>query len=433
MRGAGMRGEPEPYRVPITRWQDAAGKRCKSTDPGAIQVRTESATYYADLVTTPGGPIRRVSLKTTRYREACQELKRLLRQYGYAARDASAAFADHPTRPIGEHVAEWVQSLRAGDRSEDRIEALQSRVEKLIALAGWTMLIEVSPDSAELALRQLIDNGLSVQTRNHYLAAAKQFIRWAWTRGRMPSHPLLSVKPLATHGRLRRERRCPTDDEIARLFGYLASNPEPPKSSRGPRADAALRPAHRALLYRVAMATGFRLSELRSLERSGIDLDAGTITVRAGYSKRRRTDTQHVPGWLVAELRAWLDAGGELFAALPRGKASAKMLQRDLAGAGIPYKVEGPDGPLYFDFHALRHHYITHAASIPGIDIKTLLELTRHSTPELTLRVYAKARTERVRAAVEQIPPPGELTGEPSQPERKGKGSGTEAERKGGR
>ncbi len=35
------------------------------------------------------------------------------------------------------------------------------------------------------------------------------------------------------------------------------------------------------------------------------------------------------------------------------------MIRRDLEAASIPYTVDGPDGPLFADFHALRHSYIT--------------------------------------------------------------------------
>ena len=38
---------------------------------------------------------------------------------------------------------------------------------------------------------------------------------------------------------------------------------------------------------------------------------------------------------------------------------AAEMLRFDLDAARIPYTVEGPDGSLYADFHALRHSYIT--------------------------------------------------------------------------
>ena len=31
------------------------------------------------------------------------------------------------------------------------------------------------------------------------------------------------------------------------------------------------------------------------------------------------------------------------------------MLRIDLKAAGIPYVIDGPDGPLHADFHSLRH------------------------------------------------------------------------------
>ena len=59
----------------------------------------------------------------------------------------------------------------------------------------------------------------------------------------------------------------------------------------------------------------------------------------------------------------------------------AEMLRGDLEAAGIPYAVEGPDGPLYADFHALRHTYLT-LGGRAGIDLRTLQELAGHSTPD---------------------------------------------------
>ena len=43
-------------------------------------------------------------------------------------------------------------------------------------------------------------------------------------------------------------------------------------------------------------------------------------------------------------------------------RKAAVMLQIDLKVAGVPYTVPGPDGPLYGDFHSLRHTYITYLA-----------------------------------------------------------------------
>ncbi len=54
-----------------------------------------------------------------------------------------------------------------------------------------------------------------------------------------------------------------------------------------------------------------------------------------------------------------------------RDKRGAEMMRGDLTAAGIPYAVDGPDGPLYADFHVLRHSYLT-LGGRSGIDLRTL-------------------------------------------------------------
>src|SRR5262249_29614645 len=85
-----------------------------------------------------------------------------------------------------------------------------------------------------------------------------------------------------------------------------------------------------------------------------------------------------------------------------RDGQGAEMLRRDLEAAGIPYAVEGPDGPLYADFHALRHTYLT-LGGRAGIDLRTLQELAGHSTPNLTAR-YSHRRLHDLAGAVERLP-----------------------------
>jgi hypothetical protein len=87
-----------------------------------------------------------------------------------------------------------------------------------------------------------------------------------------------------------------------------------------------------------------------------------------------------------------------------------------IAGAGIPYSVEGPDGPLFADFHALRHSYIT-ALGRGGVDLRTAQELAGHSTPVLTAR-YSHRRLHAPPA-----PRPGRRRRETSRP-REARGGG---------
>ncbi len=64
----------------------------------------------------------------------------------------------------------------------------------------------------------------------------------------------------------------------------------------------------RAMLYRLAVETGLRAGELRSLIRSSFQLDGDkpTVTVAAAYSKRRREDILPLRPELVEELRLFL-------------------------------------------------------------------------------------------------------------------------------
>jgi hypothetical protein len=79
------------------------------------------------------------------------------------------------------------------------------------------------------------------------------------------------------------------------------------------------------------------------------------------------------------------------------------MLRLDLEVAGIPYVIDGPDGPLYADFHSLRH---TTSAMLDrsGATLKTAIQIMRHSDPKLTAKRYGRAQLHDLAGAVEKMP-----------------------------
>src|SRR3989442_12720907 len=79
------------------------------------------------------------------------------------------------------------------------------------------------------------------------------------------------------------------------------------------------------------------------------------------------------------------------------------MLRIDLDAPGIPYVAEGPDGPLYADFHALRHSYIA-LLDKSGATLKEAMQLARHSDPKLTMAVYGRAQLHDLGEAVGRLP-----------------------------
>jgi hypothetical protein len=74
-----------------------------------------------------------------------------------------------------------------------------------------------------------------------------------------------------------------------------------------------------------------------------------------------------------------------------------------LEAAGIPYIVDGPEGPLYCDFHSLRHSYVA-LLDRAGVTVKEAMHLARHSDPKLTMKRYGKPRRHDLTAAMNRFP-----------------------------
>lgn len=403
-----MSRTPRPRKKTVVRYY-LKGKRCPKSTPGAQPRKEKSRTWYAWLSD------RWVPLRTTDEAAAWQELRRLQRQkadpdVGQSADD----LRDHARTDLEKHVAAWLADVEAGGASADHAGKLRDDLRILSAEAGWKRLADITSSSCLQALARVVKaRGLAPQTRNHYLGHVKQFTRWAAGRGqRLARDPLAGLEKVPIETDLRHARRRPTNEEMTLLFAWLAlpaADIERFKhvfgSGKHQWYRCKMTGKQRRMGYRVAMGTGLRAQELRSLMRDSFDLDAGTVTLRAAYDKRRRKVVQPLPQWLWDELREYFASGGECWAAMPAKKAGY-VLQFDLEQAGVPYSIDTPDGPLFFDMHALRHWFCSQTADDPTVSLKQLQELCRHKSAELTLRLYAHARREDVTAAARRQPPP---------------------------
>ncbi len=164
--------------------------------------------------------------------------------------------------------------------------------------------------------------------------------------------------------------------------------------------------ADRAALYLTACGTGFRVRALAGLTPTDFDLaaDVPAVILPARLAKNKKTKVQPLAADVAEALREYLadrPAGCPVWAGAWNVDA-AEMLRADLAEAGIAYIIEGPDGPLFADFHALRHTYLT-LGGRAGIDLRTLQELAGHSNPNLTAR-YSHRRLHDLAGAVEKLP-----------------------------
>lgn len=379
-----------PHTVTVVRWRTPDGRECPKSTPGATPHPEESHALYGYV------DGRRVALGTSDMGTAWIVLRRLQREHADRLAGIRTPAQEQAGKTITEHVEDWLAAVAAGGAEDTTVRLLRGRVGRLVRTAGWERLNEITTATVASALAT-IKSGRSPQTRNHYLTHVRQFCAWCVANDRMAKDPTRGLRPMNVRAARSYVHRCPTDDEMAALFSWLDGD----KRHKGPGVAALAGGPHRALGYRVAMATGLRVSELRSLDRQAFDLAAGTVRVEAAYSKHRREDVLPLPAWLVTELKKWFTAGGPCWQAWP-GKGG-DVLQADLAGAGLKYRTA--DG--YWSWHSFRVWYITALASQPGIAPKTLMELARHSTAQLTMAVYARAKTEALRDAVDRLPAPG--------------------------
>ena len=177
--------------------------------------------------------------------------------------------------------------------------------------------------------------------------------------------------------------------------------------------------------------------ELASLTESSFDLTANppTMTVEAGYSKRRRRDTLPVHP-LVAETLATLfaqrqrqrdsappialkfDAARKKSAhgqreAIPnpeplwpgtwaKNRHGAEMIRHDLQAAGLPFEDERGD---VFDFHSLRGQFITQLGR-SGVSLVEAQKLARHCDPKLTANHYTHLSLHDLTSAVSRLAAP---------------------------
>lgn len=404
---------PHPYKKTVTRYI-LDGKQVPKSTPGAVKRADKTSTYYGDIPS-----VGTVSLGTTDLGVAWKRLNDRLKEQHQRELGVRDSFSDHAKLPLLGHLRQWLAVLAAKGTGQKQRDIIEGRLIHLFDVAAWGKLAHVTADSANLALAKLQKGGRSAQTRNHYVTHLRGFCSWLTDSGRLRANPVRSVEKVNVEADRRHSRRSPERAEVAELLAWLASPGAcDRKGMTGPQ---------RAIGYQVSMATGYRANELRSLTWESFDLDAATVTLLASADKRGRADTHPLPSWLVEELRRWFVAGGECWDRFPE-TFPGRLLKADLAAARavwidaatdaderkkreassfLRYETPSPNGSLFWDFHSLRVWYISELAGQPNMDLKTLMTLARHSTPQLSLNVYAKARDANLRAATDQLIQPG--------------------------
>jgi integrase len=221
----------------------------------------------------------------------------------------------------------------------------------------------------EKALRELESDGKSGKTVQNRAEALAAFCDWSVSRGYLESDPLGDLAAFDTSPRTR--RRAMTGDEISRLLRSCAP--------------------HRRRAYQLACASGLRAGELRALRVRNLDPALCGVHLEASWTKNRKPGFQPLPSWLVKQLHEAVKDKGpeEALAFVP--SHPGRDLDEDLRRAGIAkWSSEGK-----IDFHAFRTAFVSLILEA-GASAKEAQVLARHSTANLTMNVYGRARKDRL-------------------------------------
>ena len=224
----------------------------------------------------------------------------------------------------------------------------------------------VTPQLIEEKLNGLIKKGRAPSTANRYRSILSSIFTWAIRNDRIASNPVRSVG-------LRREEN----------HGIRFLEEKEEKTLRAAIVDIA--PEHEPA-FSLALYTGMRLGEQRSLTWSDVDIDRGFLYLRKTKSGKPR------PIPLNAEAKE----------ALQRLKKSGRYEQVSpghprfwFEKAIVNAKIVG------FRWHDLRHTFASRMV-MAGVDLRTVQELLGHESIAMTLR-YAHLAPRHLRAAVDAI------------------------------
>ena len=289
------------------------------------------------------------------------------------------------TKPLAEHLSDFEQSLLAKGGTSKNAKQVKSRVRRVFDECKFIFWNDIQASRVQhtiSGLRKYVktkaglkDLGeISAQTYNHYLKNVKEFCKWMVDDRRASESPVNHLQTISVSADRRHDRRSLEPDEIRRLL----------EATQAAGERFGMTGHQRALLYRLAVETGLRRDELKSLKKSSFDFENYTVTVEAAYSKNRRQSTLPLRKDTAAELQSFVAGKLPSVQVFKVPEKTADMLKADLEAVKIPYV---DDAGRYADFHALRHSTGSLLAA-SGVHPKVVQSIMRHSDINMTMSRY---------------------------------------------
>lgn len=286
------------------------------------------------------------------------------------------AISESEPEPLGHYIPAWQNSLATRGFSLGSMGLYRYNVERLLAA--------VSPPVTSIAIEEYIasrrEKGISPTALKNDLKAAKSLFAFLHERGVIASDPTAKLR----HPKIeKREKICPTEDEVAKFLPVLAE-------AKNPRAKLML------LLF---INTGIRFTELVTLTWGRVNLEEREITVRGKGGKWRKVPIALQVRDFLAKLHKGHGDSEMLFPTESKGgkwdnSDANKMIARLCRKAGIKR----------YTCHQFRHFFATHMRKA-GAPLKVIQELLGHVSSAITLDFYDHTDEEEIRKTHEAFAP----------------------------
>jgi integrase len=420
-------------------------RRYKAKNPRTGKTETRTTAKYYGKFRDPSGQVQRVPLATDKDASRSMLLE-LVKKSERVAAGITPALTDpmlvNAKRPLTEHIADFEKRPgKKGPVTGKHAKMSAQRVRAIVAGCEFEVIADINVEKVSkwLEVQRATKKRFGIATSNHHMRAMATFCYWMADpkRGnRCPKamNPYGNAPCLNEETDVRRQRRALCDEEIAWLLDSTENGPVIGEISG----------RDRAMLYRMALSTGLRASELRSLEPESFNFsgDYATVTVEACYAKNRRKAVLPLHADMAQRVQAWLAerAGGRpdvpailSLKGAPAGHvgrlwtgaavkphSTADTLRRDLEAARKRWIEASADEPErkaretsdllkyqtregYADFHSLRHGFITRVFD-SGVKPHHAQKLARHANLRQTMK-YSHVEAEQVAMAQQQVRP----------------------------
>ena len=297
----------------------------------------------------------------------------------------SAAKAGGKNR-LTDHLDDFIGSLKLKRFTGKYLSQVENMIKRVCEECKFDVVSDLDANRFTTFINSL---NTSVKTKRYYIAVLKQFANWLHETGRLPKNNFKLIKlPKVLKSDQVHPRRALTADEVARLI-RAAENGKPFRGISGQQ---------RALIYRLAVESGLRYNEIRTLKVSDFDFTNYAVQIRDANEKARRGAVLPLRQSTANEIKQFLRYKTPQSTAFTLKKGYL-MIKTDLEAAKISYEADGK----FADFHSLRHS----TASLliqTGANPKVIQSLMRHTDLNLTMSKYTHLYAGRQRETIENLP-----------------------------